>query len=207
MNLAKPIVRVVEDDRSVRTALQRLLQRAGFETRCYGSAGEFLLGERDDVPGCVVLDVRLPGLSGMELHAGLAKERAAPPVIFLTGRGDLAMSVRAMKAGAVDFLSKPVQRDALLGAIETALTRDAQNRLAREQLRQLRTRFEKLTARERTVFASVAQGKTNKSVALELGVSLRTIKAYRSKVMQKLEVRTLPELVRAADELARVQGT
>ena len=207
MNVAKPIIHIVEDDRSVRVAITRLLERAGFETRGYGSAGEYLLAPRADAPGCILLDVALPGVSGMELHAGLLKEDDAPPVVFLTGRGDLAMSVRAIKAGAVDFLSKPVDRAVLLGAIEAALTRDAHNRVSREHLRQLSARYEKLTARERVIFARVVEGKSNKSVALELGTSIRTIKAHRAQVMQKLEVKSLPELVRTADELRRAGGS
>ena len=203
MNVGKAIVHVVEDDRSVRVAITRLLQRAGFETRGYGSAGEFLLAEREDAPGCIVLDVALPGVSGMELHAGLLKEEDAPPVIFLTGRGDLSTSVRAMKAGAVDFLSKPVERAVLLGAIETALIRDVENRVARKHLRHLRARYDKLTARERVILTRVVEGKPNKSIALEVGTSIRTIKAHRAQVMQKLEVKSLPELVRTADELGR----
>jgi len=197
----KPIVHVVEDDRSVRTAITRLLKVAGFEARSYASAGEFLVSERDPAPGCIVLDVGLPGLTGIELQAALQREGDPRPIIFLTGRGSIDMGVSAMKAGAVDFLTKPVDRERLLGAIETALARGVVAQARNAVKRDLRERLERLTAREREVFERVVQGKLNKQVAFELGTSVRTVKAHRAQVMQKMEVDSLAELVSAADRL------
>jgi len=196
-----PIVHVVEDDRSVRAALTRLLKIAGFETRSYASAGEFLVSERDPAPGCIVLDVGLPGLTGIELQAALQRERDPRPIIFLTGRGSIDMGVGAMKAGAVDFLTKPVDRERLLVAVETALARGIVAKARDEVERELRERIERLTAREREVFDRVVQGKLNKQVAFELGTSVRTVKAHRAQVMLKMEVDSLAELVSASDRL------
>lgn len=197
----KPIVHVVEDDRSVRTAVTRLLSLAGFEARAYASAGEFLVEERDPAPGCIVLDVGLPGLTGIELQAALQRDGDPRPIIFLTGRGSIDMGVCAMKAGAVDFLTKPVDRERLLGAVETALARGIAAQARDEVQRRLRERLDRLTAREREVFDRVVQGKLNKQVAYELGTSVRTVKAHRAQVMQKMEVDSLAELVSAADRL------
>ena len=196
-----PIVHVVEDDRSVRTALTRLLKTAGFEARSYASAGEFLVCERDPAPGCILLDVGLPGLTGIELQASLQREGDPRPIIFLTGRGNIDMGVCAMKAGAVDFLTKPVDRERLLGAVETALARGVVAQAREEVKRSLRERVDRLTTREREVFDRVVQGKLNKQVAFELGTSVRTVKAHRAQVMHKMEVDSLAELVSAADRL------
>jgi FixJ family two-component response regulator len=197
-----PIVHVVDDDDSVRTGVVRLLRAAGFEARSYASAGEFLLGGPDpDAPGCVVLDVRLPGPSGLDLQAALARLEAPLPIVFLTGHGDIPMSVRAMKAGAVDFLTKPVSREALLNAVRSALARDAETRANREGLRALRARYEKLTLREREVFAGIVAGKLNKQIAAELGTAERTVKAHRAHVMDKMQVASVAELVHIADRL------
>jgi FixJ family two-component response regulator len=197
----KPLVHVIEDDSSLRTALTRLLRRAGFEARSYGSAGEYLATEQQDVPGCMVLDVGLPGLSGVDLQSALARREDAPSIVFLTGRGDIDMSVRAMKAGAVDFLTKPVRREPLLAAIHEALARDASKRTRNEASRLLRARFERLTAREREVYDRVVGGKLNREIADELQTSLRTIKAHRAQVMKKMEVESLAQLVGIADRL------
>src|SRR5581483_646046 len=140
-----PLIQVVDDDDSLRTAVERLLRAAGYEVRSYRSAGEFLLARSADAPGCIVLDVEMPGPSGLDLQEALSKLDDAPPIIFLTGVGDIPMTVRAMKAGAVDFLTKPVQRAALLNAIQNALARDAHNRAEREREGTLRARFEALT--------------------------------------------------------------
>jgi len=198
----KPVVHVVEDDRSVRTALTRLLKIAGFEARAYESAGEFLVSERDSAPGCIVLDVGLPGLTGIELQAALQREGDPRPVIFLTGRGTIDMGVSAMKAGAVDFLTKPVDRERLLGAVEAALARGVVAQARGEIERGLRERLNRLTVREREVFDRVVQGKLNKQVAFELGTSVRTVKAHRAQVMHKMEVDSLAELVNAAGQLS-----
>ena len=200
----QPVIHIVDDDGSVRTALSRLLHAGGFETRSYASAAEFLVADRDDSPGCLVLDVGLPGMSGVELQAAVARMERALPIVFLTGRGDIDMGVRAMKAGAVDFLTKPVKRDALLAAVNAALGRDNQQRARRDGLRALRGRFDKLTNREREVFMHVVSGKLNKQIAEKLGTSIRTVKAHRAQVMIKMEAGSLAELVRAADQLKGV---
>jgi FixJ family two-component response regulator len=196
-----PIIHVVDDDDSLRTALARLLQAAGYEVRSYASAGEFLLARPANTPGCVVLDIQMPGPSGLELQEAFGKRTDALPIIFLTGHGDIPMSVRAMKAGAVDFLTKPVQRQVLVNAVRNALARDAESRQLREQDGTLRAHFETLTPRERAVFTLVVAGKANKQIATELGTSERTVKAHRAHVMEKMHVASLAELVRAAERL------
>ncbi len=197
-----PIVHVVDDDDSMRTAVVRLLQAAGYQARGYGSAGEFLLGRSDrDAPGCAVLDVRMPGPSGLDLQEALARFDVPLPIVFLTGHGDIPMSVRAIKAGAVDFLTKPVSREVLLGAVRSAIARDAETRAAREVLRVLRARYESLTPREREVFTGVVAGRLNKQIAADLGTAERTIKAHRAQVMEKMQVASVAELVQAADQL------
>jgi RNA polymerase sigma factor (sigma-70 family) len=201
MNPPAPIVHVVDDDDSLRTAVARLLRAAGHEVRAYPSAGEFLLARPANTPGCVVLDVRMPGPSGLDLQEAFGRSDQALPIIFLTGHGDIPMSVRAMKAGAVDFLTKPVQRQVLLSAVQSALARDGEARQARERDGTLRARFEALTPRERRVFTLVVTGKVNKQIAAELGISERTVKAHRAQVMEKMQVTSLAELVHAADQL------
>jgi FixJ family two-component response regulator len=192
----------VDDDDSMRTAVVRLLQAAGYQARGYGSAGEFLLGRSDrDAPGCAVLDVRMPGPSGLDLQEALARFDVPLPIVFLTGHGDIPMSVRAIKAGAVDFLTKPVSREVLLGAVRSAIARDAETRAAREVLRVLRARYESLTPREREVFTGVVAGRLNKQIAADLGTAERTIKAHRAQVMEKMQVASVAELVQAADQL------
>jgi FixJ family two-component response regulator len=196
-----PVVHVVDDDNSFRTAVSRLLRAAGYEVRAYSSAGDFLLSWQADTPGCVVLDVRMPGPSGLDLQDAVGKRADALPIIFLTGHGDIPMSVRTMKNGAVDFLTKPVQREALLHAVDCALARDAQNRAAGVALSALRAQFDSLSPRERSVFALVVAGRLNKEIAAELGTSERTVKAHRAEVMLKMQVTTLADLVRVAEQL------
>jgi FixJ family two-component response regulator len=198
------VIRVVDDDGSVRASLARLLRAAGFAARTYASAAEFLVADRDDAPGCVVLDLGLPGMSGMELQAATANGEHALPIVFLTGRGDIETSVRAMKAGAVDFLTKPVKRAALLAAIDAALKRDSENRARHEDVHALRTRFDTLTTREREVLAHVVRGRLNKQIADDLGTSIRTVKAHRSQVMSKMQVGSLAELVSVAGRLGAI---
>ena len=196
-----PVVYVVDDDDSLRKALTRLLRAAGYEVRAYASAGDFVLSDRDNRRGCVLLDVRMPGPSGLDLQEALAKEEEPLPVIFLTAYGDVPTTVRAMKAGAVDFLIKPIKRDLLLSVVRTALARDMQLHSSHEQLRDLRLRFAKLTPREREVFELVVAGNLNKQIAAELGISERTVKVHRAQVMTKMRVTSLAELVHLADKM------
>ncbi len=201
-----PLIHVVDDDDSLRTALQRLLAAAGFRVRGYASAGEFLLDPPADAPGCLLLDLRMPGPSGLDLQEALARHGIGLPVIFLSGHGDLATGVRAMKAGAVDFLCKPVEREPLLAAIARALERDAAERAARGADRELRARFARLTVREREVFELVVAGRLNKQIADALGIAERTVKAQRAQVMAKLGAANAAELGRIAAQLPRPAG-
>jgi RNA polymerase sigma factor (sigma-70 family) len=201
MTLPTPIIHVVDDDESLRTAVTRMLRAAGYEVRSYPSAGEFLLARPIDTPGCVVLDVQMPGPSGLDLQDAFGQLNNTLPIIFLTGHGDISMSVRAMKAGAVDFLTKPVQQQVLLNTVRNALARDEESREARDQEVALRACFATLTPRERAVFTLVVAGKANKQIATELGISERTVKAHRAQVMEKMQVTSLAELVRVADRL------
>ena len=196
-----PLVHVVDDDASVRTALLRLLHRAGYEARAYATAIEFLVAEKEDVPCCLLLDLRLPGMSGAELQAALNREAVRVPIVFLTGHADVESGVAAMKSGAVDFLTKPVKRDALLEAVSAAIDRASRERVRDDELRSLRARFAGLTPREREVLSLVTDGRLNKQIAEHLGTSLRTVKAHRARVMGKLGVASVAELVRAADRL------
>jgi FixJ family two-component response regulator len=201
MSPPQPIIRVVDDDSSFRTAVTRLLRAVKYEVRGYASASEFLKSDSYADPGCILLDLRMPGVGGLDLQQSLARMEERLPIIFLTGHGDIPVSVRAMKAGAVDFLTKPVRREALLGAIQNAVSIDAKGRAARAVLRELHDRYESLTPREREVFAHVVGGKLNKQIAFDLGTAERTIKAHRASIMQKLCVQSVAELARLAQEL------
>lgn len=196
-----PIIHIVDDDESLRTALTRLLFAAGFETRAYASAGDFLDASVAERPGCVLVDLCLPGSGGLELQEALANRENALPLIFLSGHGDVSSCACAMKGGAVDFLTKPVQREVLLDAIRRALARNQLDRAARTRQRAFEERYETLTQREREVFALVVTGLMNKQVAAALGASERTVKAHRARVMEKIGVDSLAALVRAADQL------
>jgi FixJ family two-component response regulator len=196
------MVHVVEDDDSVRIALVRLLRSTGYETRAYASAGEFVMSGPPSGPGCAVLDLNLPGISGLDLHDALSRRPTPLPVVFVTGYGDVPSSVRAMKTGAVDFLTKPVNADALLKAVECALERDGHRRADESKLAEVRERYRRLTPREREVFAHVIRGRLNKQIAADLGTCERTVKAHRSQLMQKMGVRCLAELVRVGDQLS-----
>lgn len=191
-----PVVHVVDDDPSLRRALVRLLQAAGYDVRAHASAGDFLIAHTEPGPGCIVLDVRMPGPSGLELQQALARQADALPIVFLTGHGDIPMSVRAVQAGAVDFLTKPVQRDDLLRAVQAAVARDRERRAASDQLRELRERFASLTPREREVALRVAGGALNKQIAFDTSCSIRTVKIYRQRAMLKMQAGSLAELVR-----------
>jgi RNA polymerase sigma factor (sigma-70 family) len=203
---AAPLIHVVDDDESLRTALLRLLAAAGFEARGYASTGAFLMEPTSDRPGCLLLDVRLPGPSGLDLQATLRSRGFTLPVIFLTGHADVASSVKAMKAGAVDFLTKPVKREVLFDALKRALEKDAVQRAAREEGDRLRSRFASLTPRERDVFDLIVAGKLNKEIAHEMGISERTVKAERAQVMLKLESTSAAELGRLAERLQKLSG-
>lgn len=202
MSATSPVVHVIDDDASMREALDRQLTLLGFEVRKYASAGEFLLAWSGDMPGCLLLDVRMPGPSGLDLQLALARRSDAPPVVFLTGHGDIQMSVLAIRRGAVDFLTKPVRREALLAAVTAALERDAERRERDRKGRDVRRRFAELTPRQRQVFVQVVAGRLNKQIATSLCACERTIKAHRALVMQKMEVHSVAELVHLAVELA-----
>lgn len=191
-----PIVHLVDDDASVRRALRRLLAAAGHRCETYDSAEAFLERPVDDVPGCAVIDLQLPGASGLDLQTRLSELDMDLPLIFLTGRGDVPTSVRAMKHGAVDFLTKPVEPEALLAAIAAALQRDRRIRAERDVQASIAERLMRLTAREQEVLKMVVEGRLNKQIAGDLGVAEKTVKVHRARVMQKLEVRTIADLVR-----------
>ena len=196
----RPLIHVVEDDDSLRISLVELLELAGFETRAYSSSCAFLLQPIPDRPGCILLDVRLPGPSGLDLQSALQSHGISQPIVFLSGHADVATSVRAMKAGAVDFLEKPVERGTLLNAIARGLERDAEQRRLREAVHAKETRLARLTPRERDVFDRIVRGQRNQLIADELGISLRTVKAYRAQLMEKLGVTSAAELGRVAGE-------
>ena len=201
MNVPGPVIRVVDDDDAFRTAVTRLLHAAGYEVRAYASSGDFLMAEEDPVPGCVLLDLRMPGPDGLELQAALARRGGPLPIIFLTAHGDVAASVRAMKGGAEDFLTKPVKREALLSAIRDAIQRDDLRREGREQLQVIRRRYEALSPRERSVLDHDVAGRLNKQIASAIGASERTVKTHRARVMSKMGASSVAELVRAIDRL------
>ena len=200
-NEARPIVVVIDDDQEIREALQGLLRSVGLRVELFGSVQEFLDSAHADVPGCLVLDVRLPGRSGLDFHEDLVKANIHLPVIFISGHADVPMSVRAMKAGAVEFLTKPVRHQDLLDAIQRAIERDRARRDEEEVVGGLRARFNSLTTREREVMRLVAAGRLNKQIAAEIGLSEATVKAHRGQMMRKLRAKSLAELVRMADKL------
>lgn len=197
------VIHVIDDDESVRKAVTRLLKAAGYDVRGYANAGEFLLAELTDSCGCIILDVCMPGPSGMELQQALNRRQNSLPIVFLTGHGDIPMSVRAMKAGAVDFLTKPVQRQELLAAVEAALQVQREQSAASARTKYLHELYSKLTDRERAVLQYVVEGKLNKQIAATLGIAERTVKAHRSQLMAKFEATSVAELVRKAEELYR----
>ena len=197
-----PVVFVVDDDVSVRESLAPLIRWAGWKSETFSSAQEFLSRPRDETPSCLVLDVELPDLNGLDLQERVAADRAAMPIIFITGHGDIPMSVRAMKAGAAEFLTKPFERDALLNAIRSAIERSREALLQASELTILRERYASLTPREREVLAWVVSGLLNKQVGGALGMTEATVKAHRGKIMQKMKADSLADLVRIAARLA-----
>lgn len=201
MAVANATIHVIDDDASMREALARLLSILGFEVRQYPSAGDFLLAWPVGSPGCILLDLRMPGPSGLDLQLALAQREDAPPVVFLTGFGDIPTSVLAMRRGAVDFLTKPVEREALLAAVSAALERDLERRRDNLRRQEIRQSFASLTERERAVFEQVAAGRLNKQIAASLSTCERTVKAHRAHVMRKLHVSSVAGLVHVAVEL------
>jgi FixJ family two-component response regulator len=195
-----PVVHVVDDDPSFSRAVSRRHEAEGFEVVTFDSAEAFLSALTDG-PGCVVLDLRMPGAGGLDVQEALARRADPLPVVFLTGHGDVHSSVRAMKAGAVDFLTKPVTGDELVEAVRRAIGLDESARASRRQARDLRARYARLTRREREVFALVARGLLNKQIAGELGMAERTVKAHRGRVMEKMELQSVAELALAAERL------
>ena len=201
MGEERAIVFVIDDDPSMRLALEDLVSTVGLEVRAFAAPQEFLRSEPPDAPGCLVLDVRLPGMSGLTFQKELAKLGVSLPVIFITGHGDIPMSVRAMKAGAIEFLTKPFHHQDLLDAIHAGIERDRARRRETALITDVRNRYATLTERERHIMALVVMGRANKQIAAELNLSEITVKVHRGQVMQKMQAGSLPELVRMADRL------
>jgi FixJ family two-component response regulator len=200
---AQGVVHVLDDDASVRTALARLLTAMGYEVKVHASAASYLMEPQTNAPSCLILDVRMPQVSGLEIQNALARLKSAVPIIFLTGHGDIPMSVQAMRAGAIDFLTKPVKREKLLEAVRTAFAGQSAALADRAQQEDLQARFASLTAREREVFAGVVAGKLNKQIAAQLDIAERTVKAHRSQLMEKMKAHSVADLVRQSGSLGK----
>jgi FixJ family two-component response regulator len=196
-----PIVLIVDDDPSMRRALTNLFHSVGLKVEAFGSAAEIMEAKPPVVPSCLVLDIRLPGSSGFDIQADLAKANIHTPIIFITGHGDIPMTVRAMKSGAIDFLTKPVRDQDMLDAVQAAIERDRKRRDADKSVAGVRSRFEGLTARQRDILALVASGLMNKQVAAELGLAEITVKIYRGQIMRKMGAKSLADLVRMTEAL------
>ena len=201
MSNTEPVIFLLDDDNRFLNLLSAMLQARGFTARSFTSVEDFLRSHEPETPGCLVLDIYMPGVNGMELQALLAARGIARPIIFLTGHGDIPLSVQAMKAGAVTFLTKPVQREALFAAIEEALRRDGVERQRRHEQMDLSNKLAALTPREREVLDLVAAGKVNKEIAFELGTSVKTVKAHRGHIMEKLRVSSATALIRLLTHL------
>jgi FixJ family two-component response regulator len=202
----KPVVFIIDDDPSVREGLEDLFQSIGMAALSFGSPGEFLRSQRPDVPGCIVLDVRLPGQSGLEFQRQLAEVDIHLPIIFISGHGDIPMSVQAMKSGAIEFLTKPLHEQQLLDAVQAGLERDRARRLEALTIAELRSRYGSLTPREREVFALVITGRPNKQIAASLELSEMTVKVHRSQLTRKMHAKSVIELARMADKLGISPG-
>ena len=196
-----PIVFIVDDDDSVRRALARLIKSVDLNVETFASADDFLKRQPHNGPACLVLDIRMPGLSGLDLQDELVAAGRTLPIIFISGYGSIPISVRAMKAGAVDFIEKPFEDQTLLDGINQSLKKDKQAKLEQAEVREIQRRVDSLTPREREVFALVVSGKLNKQIAFELGTSERTIKAHRARVMKKMQAKSLAELIRLAEKV------
>jgi RNA polymerase sigma factor (sigma-70 family) len=201
MSEPESIVFVVDDDPSVRRAIKRLIGCVGLQVELFGSAQEFLASEVPNVPSCLVLDIRLPGISGLNLQHQLAKANIQIPIIFITAHGDIPMTVRAMKAGALEFLTKPFRDQDLLDAIQLALERDRGRRRQEAELAALRERFELLSPREREIVAMVVSGMLNKQIAAQIGTAENTVKVHRSRAMEKMQANSLADLVKMIQRL------
>ena len=201
MSEDRPAVFVIDDDPSMRRSLDTLLRSVALDVHVFSSTQEFMQAKRPEVPGCLVLDVRLPGMSGLTFQQELAKAGVALPIIFISGHGDVAMTVRAMKAGAAEFLTKPFEDQVLLDAIHAAIERDRARRRDAGSLAALQARYHELTERERQVMKLVVAGRVNKQIAAELGLSVVTVKVHRGQVMRKMLAKSVAELVRMADRL------
>ena len=204
MSTEEPLVYIVDDDLQVREALRSMIRSAGMRCETFGSPQDFLDHPRSQGPACLVLDVMLPGFSGLEVPAQLAKVRGEIPTVFMTGHGTIPMSVQAMKTGAVEFLTKPFSYDDLLSAIQQALERDRVARAERAAEDEVRSKLDKLTARERDVLELVTAGKLNKEIAASLGIAEQTVKQHRGQIMRKLGARSVADLVRLAEQQSRI---
>lgn len=202
MNAQNTVIHVVDDDLSVRRSLQRLFRSAGFAVEAYDSANAFLEKAEEDVCGCLVLDVKMPGMSGLALQEHLGKRELSLPIVFITGHGDIPMSVRTIKKGAVDFLTKPFDDHELLDSVQEALSRNREERQKQAERLEARERLATLSPRERDVFGLVVEGLLNKQVAARLGITEKTVKAHRGKVMEKTGVHSFAELVRLSERLS-----
>jgi FixJ family two-component response regulator len=196
-----PVVFIVDDDANVRRSIQELLSSVALRSEAFATPQEFLESKRDDCPGCLVLDVRLPGMSGLDCQRKLAEAGVTMPIIFITGHADVPMTVRAMKSGAVEFLTKPFRPQELLDAVQQGLDRDRELREKRRDTAEVRNRYETLTARERDVMELVVSGLLNKQIAAEIGTVEHTVKIHRGRVMEKMKADSLPALIRMADML------
>jgi FixJ family two-component response regulator len=202
---AKPTVLIIDDDPAIRGSLSRLLRSVGLDAQLFESIPDFLQAERPNGPTCLVLDVNLPGQSGLDLQRELVATNRQIPIIFITGHGDIPMTVKAMKGGAIELLTKPFEDQDLLDAVQLGLARDRVRREHEDALRTLKERFEALTPREREIMIEVAQGRLNKQIAGDIGISEPTVKVHRSNLMRKMKAASLPELARMADKLDLVR--